>query len=104
MSLLVGADGRRGFCSPRPGGKGRPGHSFGGAGLEVKTWFHHGDVGRENLKEGKILGGRRLIAGVGLELLNRRRNKMAGHVDDVVISHNANDEWKLILDIENVLG
>ena len=103
ISMLSGTDGRRGFCTPGEGGGGR-----GGSRLGVSTWLHPGDVLKENLRDGKMLGGRKLVAGVGLELLNRRRNKMAGHIEGEAIppegDRDNDGEWKMVLDIENVLG
>ena len=100
ISLLAGADGRRSFCSAPRGEE--------ESALDISTWLHGGDIARTNLKDGALLGGRRVVAGIGLELLNRRRNKLSGRVESVAIPDarfkGLESEWKLSLEIENALG
>ena len=103
MSILTGADGRRGFCetdgTARITGKEEESR------LHLRVAMGPDDPATANLKNGAKLGGLdRKVAGVGLELLNRRRNKFAGLVKQVLAPDQAGEEWEITLSVDNVLG
>ena len=106
ISVTTASDGRRGFCSSTwdPTRWDVPEDPKLETELNVKAWFPVGDPARDNLVRGMSLGSRRLVAGVGLELLNRRRNKFAGHISSVKTIEDGTSEWTLTLQIEYVLG
>lgn len=104
MSVLCGSDGRRGFCTTEPvWSSSREAESE----LRLAVGISPYDPAYRNLQEGPNLGGNHMkVAGIGVELLNRRLNKFAGIVKNVVSPSSDKDtaEWHITFVIQSVLG
>jgi predicted pyridoxine 5'-phosphate oxidase superfamily flavin-nucleotide-binding protein len=88
-SLLTGLDGERGFISSKDRYS-----------LQIRAAVVPGDPASENLQNAGSTS-LPLVAGVGVELLNRRRNKWGGYLKGF---ERVGDEMLLDLQINSALG